>query len=180
MITLIELFKDTKKIDENTLVTISDKLWDIGSLEQIKNAVTAEVFILHIGLNIIGNWQGGGWHGIICNQPELVPYIPETLEALELKKMRIAFDKSIALFPDFTIFSDNDKSFTDIINFVINEDFKVSDERLNSIPITERKNICEEYQNNLDILENITDPLWGYESLNDGWKNVIDYIAKNK
>ena len=180
MITVKELFKDVKTIDEDALVEISDKLWTIGSLEQIKNAATPDVFLLYIGLNMIGNWKGEGWHGVICNQPELVPHIPETLEALGLKKIRLAFDKVIDLFPQFTIFSDNDKSFSDIINFLIDEDLKVSDERLKSIPIEERKKLCEEYHDNLDVLENITEALWGSEAENDGWKEVLNYIDTHK
>ena len=29
----------------------------------------------------------------------------------------------------------------------------------------------------IDRLEDITDPLWGYGSQNDGWKSVLDFIA---
>ena len=128
---------------------------------------------------MIGNWKGSGWHGIICNQPELVPYIRESLEALGLKEMNIAFGHLIDIFPKFTIFND-DKNFTDIINFLIDEDFEVTDERLKNIDIQERKKLCDEYQANLNILEDITEPLWGYEAEDDGWKQVIDYISTHK
>ena len=33
---------------------------------------------------------------------------------------------------------------------------------------------------NLEELEELTEPLWGYSAENDGWKVVLDFIADHK
>ena len=57
MFTLKECFKDAEHLEEGTLVELSDKLWELGTLEKIKEEVSPELFTLHIGMNMIGNWQ---------------------------------------------------------------------------------------------------------------------------
>lgn len=32
----------------------------------------------------------------------------------------------------------------------------------------------------IEELEQLTEPLWGYGSENNGWKTVLDYIAAHK
>lgn len=46
MITLKECFKDVKRMKEDTLVELSDKLWKMGTLEKIKEQVSPELFTL--------------------------------------------------------------------------------------------------------------------------------------
>lgn len=48
---------------------------------------------------------------------ELVTFIPNTLEVLKLHKLKAAFEHIISLFPSFTIFSNKDETYYDIINF---------------------------------------------------------------
>lgn len=61
MLTLQELLNGVKCLDENTLAELSDKLWELGTLDDIKEKVTPELFTLHICMNMVGNWQCDGW-----------------------------------------------------------------------------------------------------------------------
>lgn len=179
MLTLKECLKDAKRIDEDTLVELSDKLWELGTVEKIKEKVSPELFTLHIGMNMIGNWKCEGWWGIISEQAELVPFIPDTLEAFGLPALKTAFENIISCFPKDTIFS-NDDNYCDTINFLQNARFKVSNERLNVISLEKRKEMVENIHRYLEELEQLTGPLWGYSSENDGWKAVLDFISIHK
>lgn len=177
MLELQDMFTNRTKIDENILVEVSDQLWQLGRLQEIKEKVSKDLFDVHIGINMIGNWKSEGWWCLISEQAHLVPYISQTLKALELKETQQAFDDVLAVFPDFTIFSNEEKSYYDIIHFLQNAHCQVTDERLNQITIEERKTMVKLIHQRLDRLEDITDPLWGYGSQNDGWKSVLDFIA---
>lgn len=96
--------------------------------------------------NMIGNWQGDGWWFLISEQAELVPFIPNTLEVLKLHKLKAAFEHIISLFPSFTVFSNKDETYYDIINFLQNVRFKVADERLNAISPEDRKTLVHAIQ----------------------------------
>ena len=54
MLTLQELLNGVKCLDENTLAELSDKLWELGTLDDIKEKVTPELFTLHICMNMVG------------------------------------------------------------------------------------------------------------------------------
>ena len=58
MLTLQELLNGVKCLDENTLAELSDKLWELGTLDDIKEKVTPELFTLHICMNDIVNITG--------------------------------------------------------------------------------------------------------------------------
>lgn len=139
MLTIKELIADFPNIDETKLTEISDKLWELGSLEEIKEKTTPELFHLHVGMNLVGNWKAGGWWYVLCEQADLVPYLPEALDELNLAELKTAFENVIALFPDFTVFHSNDSTYCDIVNFLQNAHFKVRDERLKSISKEKRK-----------------------------------------
>ena len=179
MLTLKECLKDMKCLEEGTLVELSDKLWELGKLEKIKENVSPELFDLHIGMNMIGNWKGGGWWGVISEQAQLVPFIPDTLEAFELPALKEAFENVISCFPKDTIFS-NDDNYCDTINFLQNVRFKVSNERLNGISPEKRKEMVKNIHHSLDELEQLTEPLWGYAGENGGWKAVLDFISAHQ
>ncbi|RGB52577.1 hypothetical protein DXA09_07130 [Absiella sp. AM54-8XD] len=176
MMTIKDFIKDTSHLNEAALVDISDQLWQIGSLSEIKQQVSHELFILHISMNMIGNWKGEGWWGVISEQAELVPYIPEALQALQLNHLKTAFEDVISIFPAYTIFSNDNECYYDMINFLQNVRFKVTDERLLMIPSEKRKEMVTSIKQKLDILEDLTEPLWGYGAESDGWIQVIDYI----
>ena len=48
MITIKEFYGDVKDIDESVLAVKSDCLWEKGSLLDIKNLVTPQLFYLHM------------------------------------------------------------------------------------------------------------------------------------
>lgn len=79
MITIKEFYGDVKDIDESVLAVKSDCLWEKGSLLDIKNLVTPQLFHLHILVNLIGNWRYEGWWFIMCEMVQFVPYIASPL-----------------------------------------------------------------------------------------------------
>lgn len=177
MLTIKQMISDTSHIDDDELVKLSDKLWEMGTLEEIKEKVDPDLFLLHIAMNTVGNWQCDGWWCIISEHAELVPFIPQALEALGLYDLNAALEKLISIFPAFTVFSNNDSAYCDIANFLQNVRFKVSDERLNSIAPEKRIEMVNSVHRQLDRLEDMTDPLWGYDAECDGWKQVLDFVV---
>jgi len=159
------------------LAELSDKIWGIGELDTIQEKVSRELFQLHIAINMIGNWQCDGWDSIIAYQPHLVPYISEVLPKFGLQYLQHAFDEVIAIFPDFITFED-DSLYCDMINFLHNMRLKVSDERLNAFTQEERQVMVNQYQEKLNQLELMTEPLWEYGSPMDGWAIIFEYIYK--
>ena len=147
--------------------------------DDIKEKVTPELFTLHICMNMVGNWQCDGWWYIICEQVKLVPFIPEALNALGLFTLKTAFEKVISCFPQDTIFTD-DNNYIDTVNFLQNNRFKVSNKKLNSITLEKRKEMVKKTRHCIEELEQLTEPLWGYASENNGWKTVLDYISAHK
>ena len=63
-ITIKEMFKNKVPKDAMDLVTVSDEIWKLGTLEEIKEKLSPELFTVHIGMNVIGNHQGDGWWSI--------------------------------------------------------------------------------------------------------------------
>ena len=120
MITIKEFYGDVKDIDESVLAVKSDCLWEKGSLLDIKNLVTPQLFHLHILVNLIGNWRYEGWWFIMCEMVQFVPYIAETLSQAGAEDMKTAFEKVIDCFPGDTRFEDSEEYF-DIVN-IIEED----------------------------------------------------------
>ena len=55
MLTLKELIKNQKNFNESFFAEVSDKLWEIGEIEEIKNQTDEDLFLFHIAVNIIGN-----------------------------------------------------------------------------------------------------------------------------
>ncbi|SMF90153.1 hypothetical protein SAMN05661091_4911 [Paenibacillus uliginis N3/975] len=172
---LNEIWDGKIPADEMDLAELSDKIWEIGELDAIQEKVSPELFQLHIAINMIGNWQSDGWDGIIAYQPYLVPYISEVLVKFGLQHLQHAFDEVIAIFPDFITFEDG-SLYCDMINFLHNMRLKVSDERLNAYTQEERQAMVKQYQEKLNQLEKMTEPLWGYGSPMDGWAMIFDYI----
>lgn len=180
MLTISEAIGNVTNINESILVELSDRLWMMGNLSEIQEKVSPELFNLHVCINMIGNWQGDGWWFLIGDQAELVPFIPHTLELLELHELKAAFEHIISLFPSFTVFSNEDATYYDIINFLQSLRFKVADERLNAISAEDRKTLVKSIRQSIDELEELTDSLWGYSAKNDGWFHAIQYIEQNR
>lgn len=165
--------------DEMKFVSISDEIWQIGRLENIKKEVSDETFVFHITVNLIGNWKSNGWHYILAEGNELVPYIYDTLSKLGLDELKNAFEDVLSVFTDLTKNCDED-THIDIINFLSNPRFKVSNERLNNINKEERKQMSNKFNNAVFKLDEISEKIWGYGTEKNGWKIVTEYITKAK
>lgn len=178
MITLKEMVNDISTIDEIQLVKISDKLWEFGTLEYIKENTDADLFYLHIAANMIGNWKGEVWWCVICEHADLVSYIPEVLDKLNLPEVKIAFENVIKLFPEYTVFKQDNAQYYDICNFLQSASLKVVDERLNSISKDERRELVKRVRQNVNRLEDLTAPIWREDAECNGWKVIVDYITR--
>ncbi|WP_310605014.1 hypothetical protein [Anaerosporobacter sp.] len=175
MITIENFIKKDYPKDSDDLLAISEQIWKLGDLEEIERKVSAELFVLHIAINVVGNWQGDGWHGIVRDQAVLIPYITQTLDKLDLQEIKEAFQEVISMFPEFTRFVD-DKLYCDIINFITNTRCKVNDERLNQYSEEERSRISKEYHEKMEKLEEISEEQWSYNAPKEGWEPILNYI----
>lgn len=162
--------------NEMDLAEISDRLWQIGTLTEIKEKVCPELFVIHIGVNMIGIWKGDGWGSVISENAVLVPYIPSNLETLNLQDLKAAFERVISVFPDFVVFENDTAAYVDAINFLQNARFRISDERLLKYNKEERAQMSRSYQDYLNELEKLTEPLWGYNAPDEGWGDMLKYI----
>lgn len=99
---------------------------------------------------------------------------------LELYELKVAFEHIILLFPNFTVFSNRNETYYDIINFLQNVRFKVADKRLLAISVEERKTLVNSVHKLIDELEELTIPLWGDNAKNNGWFHAIQYIEQNR
>jgi hypothetical protein len=161
--------------DGDDLVEWSDKIWELGKIAEIEEAVSSELFTVHIGMNVIGIWQGDGWYGIIRDHSELIPYIPNALDNLGLQKIKKAFQEVIVLFPKFTDYNDS-KSFSAVYNFVVNTRLPINDERLKQYSKEERSLLSNKFHELMEILDSISGATWGYDTSQEGWDSVIKYI----
>lgn len=64
-------------------------------------------------------------------------------------------------------------------NFLQNTRFKVQDERLKCIDPEKRKQMVAQLHEKLNVLEDLTEPVWGERSECAGWKPILDYIKQN-
>lgn len=166
--------------------SISDDIWQLGSLEEIKKEISYEAFTFHIIVNMIGNWKCDGWSYIFAEGHSILPYISGTLNELGLIELKNQFDNTVFWLREylgnagveFLNFEKelDEKAHYDVINFLSNPRFEVKDEKLNYISTDDRKIVSKKYKAEIRTLENISEKLWGYGTEEDGWKNVLDYI----
>lgn len=50
--------------------------------------------------------------------------------------------------------------------------------RLNSIKPEKRKEMVASIHQRVDILETLTEPLWGFGDEYDGWKQVLEFVSE--
>ncbi|AVQ21139.1 hypothetical protein C4N15_05585 [Fusobacterium necrophorum subsp. funduliforme] len=174
--------------NESKFASISDDIWQLGSLEEIKKEVSPEAFTFHIAVNMIGNWKCDGWHFIFVECNSLLPYISEVLEKLGLLEVKNQFDGIIFWLKEYfgnggVKFLDFEQTFGeemhyDVMNFLMNPRFQVKSEELNNISMDDRKLVSKKYKAEIEKLDDISQKLWGYGTEEDGWKNILDYIGK--
>lgn len=178
MLTLKGMLKGEDDISVFTLTEISNELWEIGDVEELETKTEKELFIAHLAVNIIGNWRSDGWWELISNYPEILKYIPMTLEAIQEDEIKEIFEQVMECFPKNTVFEYTDK-YVDTVNFLQNERFKVQDEELNAIFQDERRKMVREIHKRVEALEEITNLHWGFGTRDNGMSCIIQFVEKH-
>lgn len=170
---------------EDAIVTLSDKVWEIGELSEIKNQVSDAVFAFHIVANVIGIYKGDGWQAIIEENTELLPYISHAMYEIGLDKIGDATKNIEQIFPlNIDVFSLDEDQLCEVVNFVRGSRegkyFTITMEELKGYTSEERKQITAEYSEACEKLEDATESMWGYNSPdNEGWGVVSRYLEKH-
>lgn len=170
---------------EDAIVTLSDKVWEIGELSEIKNQVSEAVFAFHIVANVIGIYKGDGWQAIIEENTELLPYISHAMYEIGLDKIGDATKNIEQIFPlNIDVFSLDEDQLCEVVNFVRGSRegkyFTITMEELKGYTSEERKQITAKYSEACEKLEDATESMWGYNSPdNEGWGVVSRYLEKH-
>lgn len=178
MLKIEDVIEDINNLDEAAFVQLSDKLWELGNLDDIKEKVTPELFNLHIGINMIGIWKSEGWDSIIGEQADFVPYIPVVLQELKLCDVRDCFENVISLFPEETVFKSDNEEYYDICNFLTVFSHKTKNEKLKAITPEKRRELVKSMRQKMSLLDGLTEQYWSDDSEMAGWKQVFDFIHK--
>lgn len=170
---------------EDAIVTLSDKVWEIGELSEIKNQVSDAVFAFHIVANVIGIYKGDGWQAIIEENTGLLPYISHAMYEIGLDKIGDATKNIEQIFPlNIDVFSLDEDQLCEVVNFVRGSRegkyFTITMEELKGYTSEERKQITAKYSEACEKLEDATESMWGYNSPdNEGWGVVSRYLEKH-
>ena len=170
---------------EDAIVTLSDKVWEIGELSEIKNQVSDAVFAFHIVANVIGIYKGDGWQAIIEENTKLLPYISHAMYEIGLDKIEDATKNIEQIFPlNIDVFSLDEDQLCEVVNFVRGSRegkyFTITMEELKGYTSEERKQITAKYSEACEKLEDATESMWGYNSPdNEGWGVVSRYLEKH-
>lgn len=102
---------------EDTIATLSDKIWEIGNIDEIRQQVSDVTFTFHVVTNVIGNCQGDGWMSIVEYHADLLPYISSAMYEIGLDKVGEATQNIANIFPlDISVLSDSE--FCKVVNFM--------------------------------------------------------------
>ncbi len=178
MLKIKGVIANLNNLDVSAFAQLSDKLWELGNLEDIKEKVSPELFNLHIGINMIGIWKSEGWDGIIEEQADFVPYIPVVLQEFELCDVRSGFENIISLFPEETVFKSDSEAYYDIYNFFTSFSYKPQKEKLKAIAPEKRRELVKAMRQKVSLLDELTEQYWSDDTKMAGWKQVFDYIHK--
>ncbi len=170
---------------EDAIVTLSDKVWEIGELSEIKNQVSDTVFAFHIVANVIGIYKGDGWQAIIEENTELLSYISHAMYEIGLDKIGDATKNIEQIFPlNIDTLSLDEDQLCEVVNFVRGSRegkyFTITMEELKGYTSEERKQITAKYLEACEKLEDATENIWGYNGPdNEGWGVVGRYLEKH-
>lgn len=148
-------------------------------LTTIKDELSSEAFILYVTFQTIGCVNGDGWaYGVFGNMPQLVPYIPDSLEELGYKKVPEAIRNTVSVFPEHTNFLFDDEECIDVLNFIENPRRKIDNPnpKLEKYTKEEREQFCRNYHHSLEKIEEVEDEIWNE---NDEWSAVFKYYNDN-
>lgn len=175
-------------IDVNTekaIVALSDKIWKIGDLSEIKNQVSDTVFAFHIVANVIGLYKGDGWQAIIEENTKLLPYISHAMYEIGLEKIGDVTKNIEQIFPlNIDVLSLDEGQLCEVVNFVRGtregKYFTITMEELKGYTPEERKQITAKYSEVCAKLEDATENMWEYNSPdNEGWGVLSRYLEKH-
>ena len=179
MLKIEDVVEDLNDLDVALFAQLSDKLWELGNLEDIKEKVAPELLHLHIGINMIGIWKSEGWAGIIGEHADFVPYIPMILQEFELPDVRECFENVIAIFPEGTVFKSDNEEYYDTYNFLTSFSHKAQNEKLKAIAPEKRRELVKSLRQKVSLLDELTEQYWNDDTEMAGWKQVVDYIHKH-
>lgn len=179
MLKIEDVIENLHDLDVVAFAQLSDKLWKLGNLDDIKEKVTPELLHLHIGINMIGLWKSEGWDFIIGEQADFVPYIPMVLQKFELPDVRERFENVISLFPEETVFKSDNEEYYDIYNFLTSFSYKAESEKLKAIAPEKRRELVKSMRQKVSLLDELAKQYWSDSSEKAGWKQVFDYIHKH-
>lgn len=179
MLKIEDMIENLHNLDVVAFAQLSDKLWELGNLDDIKEKVTPELFHLHIGINMIGLWKSEGWDVIIGEQADFVPYIPMVLQEFELSDVREHFENVISLFPVETVFKSDNEEYYDIYNFLTSFSHKAENETLKAIAPEKRHELVKLMRQKVSLLDELAKQYWSDSSEKAGWKQIFDYIHKH-
>ena len=178
LITLKNLVGTKAITNEDDLLDIADQILSLGDMNEIVSQIDEQTLHAFIMMNIIGNWKGDGWGGILENY-EFLPFIEKALRAFQLDTMAGHWHQLLSLFPMNPCDVEVQKNFYDHHNFLINTRFKINDEALQLIDPEVRKSLSSQYQSLLITLDDEAEQYWAYNAPNqEGWGAVIDYLQK--
>lgn len=122
---------------EDAIVTLSDRIWEIGNIDEIRQQVSDAAFTFHIVANVIGNCKCDGWMSIVEDHTDLLPYISSAMYEIGLDKVGEATQNIANIFPlDISVLSDGE--FCKVINFM--KGHKADLEELKNIANRNKKN----------------------------------------
>lgn len=166
--------------DVNDLMEISEKIYDLGTLEEAKKKISPALFTAHVGIQMVGMWQDDGWEGIFQNT-DFLPYIPQSLDLFGTPKIKEAFLNAFSMFEGVIQFCDGDVRLYDVMDFLFSSRTVAKNEGLKKYSEEEHAQLSEEFCERLDRLENLpeNDALWGYKTPDKGWEGVLNYVKEN-
>lgn len=162
---------------EGTIATLSDRIWELGSIDEIKERVSDATFTFHVVANVIGNCKGDGWQSIIEDHTDLLPYISCAMYEIGLDNVGEATKNIVKIFPLDTS-TLNSKSFCKVVCFMkgLEADLDV----LKEYSEAEQEKISEQYFKTIHKLDDIAVQIWGYGCPhNEDWGVVSRYLEKH-
>lgn len=132
---------------EDAIVTLSDKIWEIGSIDEIRQQVSDVTFTFHVVTNVIGNCQGDGWMSIVEYHADLLPYISSAMYEIGLDKVGEATKNIANIFPlDISVLSDSE--FCKVVNFM--KGHKTDLEELKKYSESEQEKMSEQCKHSVN------------------------------
>lgn len=178
LISLKQLVGTKIVTNEDDLLDLTDQIWSLGDMNEIISQIDHKALDAFVMMNVIGNWKGDGWGGVLESY-EFLPFIESALRTFKFDVMADHWYQLLSLFPINPCDAEVQKNFYDHQNFLINPRFTIKNETLKLIDPEIRKALSEKYQELLVLLDDEADKYWMYNASNQaGWGVVIDYIQK--